>query len=537
MRSDNDRAIPAPKPSELWSLREDVTVELGPGDSPLRLRGRWGEVIVERPSSVVREALERMRLGPISLENAISGPGAGLTPIAQRTELHRILGQFQSLIVRSLSLRSGQPLLSVVPLTVRARFHPVPLAADIPIRLSTFAGLRTDGSTYYLESPLALHRVLLHRPEAVMLIASLAGPVTPAVLAASLPPIGQVIADALEYLTAAGLVVQAEGPAENLPVFAEDDDPALIGWSPTDLLFHASSTLGRHDHDYGFTYPAGDTATAEPVVKPQADSYIELHRPCWEELREADLSLTAAIEGRRSVRRHDARPITVTELGDLLYRTARVRSLITVEQEDHRVSGAPKAGYELSDRPYPSGGACYELEFYATAGRCAGLTPGVYHYDPLGHRLEQVTSDRKAVDEILGCARVAAAMGEPPQLLLSMTARFRRLSWKYEGLPYRLVLMHVGVLIQNLYLVCTAMRLAPCALGSVSIEAAARAFGTDWRVEPCVGQFIVGREPATSARDTSRWREVNDAQWADFARGAEVTAGATCEMTSERRAW
>jgi SagB-type dehydrogenase family enzyme len=518
MRSDPDRAGPSLKRSELWSLREDVSVELGPGDSPLRLRGRWGEVIVERPSAVVREALERMRLGPISLENALSGTGAGRAPAAQRTELYRILEEFQPLIIRSLSLPAGQPLLSVVPLTVRSRFRPVPLAADIPIRLSTFAGLRTDGSTYYLESPLALHRVLLHRAEAVMLIASLGSPITPTALAASAPPIGQVTADALEYLTATGLVVQAEAATPDLPVFAEDADLALIGWSPTDLLFHSSSTLGRHDHDFGATYPAGATAPAEPVVKSQAQEYIELHRPRWEELREADPTLTAAIEGRRSMRRHDASPVTVTELGDLLYRTARVRSLITVEQEDHRIPGGQQAGYELSDRPYPSGGACYELEFYATAGNCAGLAAGVYHYDPLGHRLEPVSADRAAVDELLGCARVAAAMDETPQLLLSMTARFRRLSWKYEGLPYRLVLMHVGVLIQSLYLVCTAMRLAPCALGSVSIEAAARAFGTDWRVEPCVGQFIIGREPGTSARDTSRWRKVGDAQWADFAR-------------------
>src|ERR1700688_1244031 len=102
MRSDHDRAVPPLKRSELWSLREDVTVELGPGDSPLRLRGRWGEVIVERPSPVVREALQRMRLGPISLENAISGPEAGRTPAAQAAELYRVLDLFQSLIVRSL---------------------------------------------------------------------------------------------------------------------------------------------------------------------------------------------------------------------------------------------------------------------------------------------------------------------------------------------------------------------------------------------------------------------------------------------------
>ena len=520
MRADDERTVSAQKLSERWSLREDVTVEMEPGDGPLRLRGRWGEVIVERPSRLVRDALARMRLGPISLENAISGREAVGTPAAQRAELYRVLDRLQSLIIRSLSLESGQPLLSVVPITVGSRFHPVPLAADIPIRLSAYAALRTDGNTYRLESPLALHRVLLHRAEAVMLITSLASPVTPAAVVASLPPIGQVTADALEYLTAAGMVVQAEEPAENPPVFAEDTDSAISGWSPTDLMFHASSTLGRHDHNFGVTYPTGETAPAEPAVKPQANEYIQLHRPRWEELCEADPPLTAAIEGRRSMRRHGARPITITELGDLLYRTARVRSLVTLEPQHHEVPGSPEVGYELSDRPYPSGGACYELEFYTTAGNCAGLVPGVYHYDPLGHRLEPVSEDREAVDELLACARVAAAMDDPPQVLISMTARFRRLSWKYEALAYRLVLMHVGVLTQNLYLVSTAMRLAACALGSVSIAAAARAFGTDWRVEPCVGQFILGREPDASGRDTSPWRKINDAEWADFARTA-----------------
>jgi SagB-type dehydrogenase family enzyme len=520
MTANHERAAPRVRRSELWSLREDVTIETGQGDSPLRLRGRWGEVIVERPSPLVRGALERMRLGPVSLENVVGSRAADRTLAAQWAELYRVFDRLQPLIIRSLSLESGQPLLSVVPLTVQSRFRPAPLTADIPIRLSAFAVLRSDGNTYCLESPLALHRVLLHRAEAVMLVASLAGPITPAALAASLPPVGPVTADALDYLAAAGMVVQAEGTAENPPVFAEDTDPALTGWSWADLMFHAFSTLGRHDHNFGVTYPTGQTVPPEPVVKRQADRYILLHRPRWEELSEADPTLTTAIEGRRSLRRHGARPVTVTELGDLLYRTARVRSLIAVEPENRPVGGGSEAGHELSDRSYPSGGACYELEFYATVGNCAGLARGIYHYDPLGHRLEPVSADRAAVDELLGCARVAAGMHEPPQVLISMTARFRRLGWKYEGLAYRLVLMHVGVVTQNLYLACTAMRLAPCAIGSVSITAAARAFGTDWRVEPCVGQFIVGRGPDAEGRDTGTWLKVNDPEWADLARAA-----------------
>jgi len=552
METEHGNAAATPKRAELWSLREDVSIELGSDDESILLRSRWGDVTIAQPSQLVREALRRMRLGPISLKNVFGvrgAPAAGHVPVGGHVpaagraaagdeapeppaQLYRVLDQLQPLVVRSLKLESGQPLLSVVPLTARARFRPVPLAADIPVRLSVFAGLRTDGREYLLESPLALHRVVLHRAEAAALIASLASPVTPAAFAAAWPAEGtggRLAADVLEYLAAAGMVVSAQAAQTGPPVFAEDTDPALTGWSPIDLTFHTCSTLGRHDHDFGITYPRGHDALTEPVVKPQASQYTPLYRPRFEDLCAADPPLTAVIEGRRSARRYGAEPMTVDELGELLYRTARVRSLITIPPAGPGVPGVPDApgapgvpaaGVALSDRPYPSGGACYELELYVTVGDCAGLRPGVYHYDPLGHRLEPVNPDRTAVNELLGCARVAAAMEHPPPVLITMTARFGRLSAKYEGLAYRLALMHVGVLIQSLYLVCTAMHLAPCALGAVSVDAAARAFGTDWRTEPCVGQFMVGSDPGPVDLDTSWWREINDARWADLARTA-----------------
>src|SRR5579872_4749654 len=157
--------------SELWSLREDVRI--GQGDGPLRLRTQWGEVTIERPSPVVREALRRMRLGPVSLEN-VTGPEPG---DSDRARLHAVLDRIQPLVIRTLGSATGQPLLSVVPLAPQARFDPVPLAPDTRVALSTFAQLRTDGREYRLESPLSLHRVQLHRPEALWLIGRLARPV------------------------------------------------------------------------------------------------------------------------------------------------------------------------------------------------------------------------------------------------------------------------------------------------------------------------------------------------------------------------
>jgi SagB-type dehydrogenase family enzyme len=550
------------KRSDLWSLREDVQVDLEPGDGPVRLRNRWGEVTIQRPTSAVREALSRMRLGPISLQNVISvresSSGARLTPSrredpgggeysAQWMQLHDVLEQLQPLIIRTLRFDAGQPLLSVVPLTPQSRFRLMPLSEDARVRLSAFAELRTDGREYFLESPLTLHRVLLHRAEAIWLLGSLGRPVTIAVACATaLPQLKPLIEDALAYLAAAGMVVLAEhSPGQDgaPPVFAEDDDQALAGWSQPDLTFHVRRTAGRHDKPLGITYPLGRAGSPQPVVKPQHAVGIPLHRPRWEDLSEVDPTLAVAMEGRRSVRRYGSDPVTAAELGDLLYRTARVRSLITLPPEGElavppeeaaageveAAGGAEAAGEtepagdldpKLSDRPYPGGGACYELELYVTVGACSGVPPGVYHYDPFGHRLEPVNMDRGAVDALLFRASHAAAMDKPPPLLVTMTARFQRLSWKYEGLAYAVALMDVGVLIQSLYLVCTAMRLAPCAIGAVDVSATARAFGTDWRIEPSVGQFIVGRRPEKRPEYAASWEQVNDAHWIDLARAA-----------------
>jgi SagB-type dehydrogenase family enzyme len=510
--------------SELWSLREDVRVSPVSEEGQVRLHSHWGDVTIERPSRVVREALHRMRLGPVSLENVIGarpepGPGGAASEVS-RARLYEVLDLIQPLVIRTLGLESGRPLLSVVPLTPQARFHPVPLPPDAHVRLSTFTQLRTDGREYRLESPLSLHRVQLHQPEAAWLICRLG---RPTVASGDIwAPLADISAEVLAYLAAAGMVVRTRGPDDDAGrgTPATADEPERTGWSPVDLMFHTRSTTGRHDNAFGITYPLGRAGSPEPVVKPRRPTPgIALHRPRWEDLS-ADPPLAIAMEGRRSTRVHGAEPLTADELGDLLYRAARVRALVTPADAGPEPADQEGTGPDprLSDRPYPGGGACYELELYVTIGQCTGLSPGVYHYDPFGHQLEPVNSDGTMVDDLLMSAAERAAMDVPPQVLITITARFRRISWKYEGMAYATVLKDVGVLFQSLYLVCTAMRLAPCALGSVRADATAHAFGTDWLLEPSVGQFILGRVPDTPVEYDWRWQPVNDAQWGDQAR-------------------
>jgi SagB-type dehydrogenase family enzyme len=481
----------------LWSFREDVHIVPEPDYGIVVVHSRWEDTSLPSPGSSVLEAMRRMSLGPISLDNVIRED-------AERQELDSLLGHLQHLVVRSFGVDPDRPLISVVPLTQQARFRLPALPLVHVVRLSRFALIRTDGNSYLIESPLSLYRVILHRAEALSKIGALLRPVFPSTIGPDSRPV-------VTYLIAAGMVVQGTDwdpfqPAE----FAEDTDPALVAWTPIDLMFHTRSTLGRHDSDFGATYPMGDHRSVEPVVKPPSGrTPISLPRPDWDELRAADPLLLAAVEGSRYTRHYGEQPLTAEQLGALLYRTARVRSLIGSADETSTIS--------TSDRPYPSSGSCYELELYATVDRCTKIPRGVYHYDPFKHRLEPIEADSASVDELLGKGRVAADLNETPAALFTITARFRRLSWKYDGLSYSLALKNVGALTQTLSLVSAAMGLAACGLDGSDIEALPRIIGIDWRVESTVGGFVVGHRAGSEGRSSGRYA-VNDAEWVDWAR-------------------
>jgi SagB-type dehydrogenase family enzyme len=80
-----------------------------------------------------------------------------------------------------------------------------------------------------------------------------------------------------------------------------------------------------------------------------------------------------------------------------------------------------------------------------------------------------------------------------PQILITMAARFNRISWKYSSIAYSLILKDVGVLIQTLYLMATDMGLGGCAIGSTNIALFAKMTGIEFHVEGPVGQFAMGR--------------------------------------------
>src|ERR1043166_6809872 len=93
--------------------------------------------------------------------------------------------------------------------------------------------------------------------------------------------------------------------------------------------------------------------------------------------------------------------------------------------------------------------------------RVAGVPPGIPHYAPLRPRLEGLEAPPADVATLLRFASAAAGGSVRPQVLIVIAARFRRVTSKYRAMAYALILKEVGVLFQNMYLVATAMGLAP----------------------------------------------------------------------------
>ncbi len=168
---------------------------------------------------------------------------------------------------------------------------------------------------------------------------------------------------------------------------------------------------------------------------------------------------------RHSTRSFDDRqPITLAELSQFLDSTARVQS-----KWKSRIDiggGGPVVAYAA--RPYPSGGSAYELELYlAVAGN--RIEDFQYSLDADRHALVPISGSTPELDAQLAAAELAVDRRDP-QILITIAARFDRISWKYSSIAYALILKDVGVLIRTLYLMATDMGLGGRAIGSIDID-------------------------------------------------------------------
>jgi SagB-type dehydrogenase family enzyme len=354
--------------------------------------------------------------------------------------------------------------------------------------LSRFACLRRDGNDFVLESSLAHARIVMNDCRTAALVAAVSVPASPAVLAEHPHGLNRESIDSvLSLMLRAGILCSVSKDG----ISCEDQNDSLQTWSFHDLFFHSRAREGRSAVPHGGTYRfLGRIPPPQAIKPPMGTEFFELDRPDLQQLERDDPPLARVHEQRRSIREFDAeRPVTAQQIGEFLFRVARTKdyqqSLVPNETDPVQM--------DFASRPYPSGGGLYEIEFYLVIQKCRGIDPGLYHYATDRHVLERLPAESEHTTDLLrDAAESTSTPLEEVQILVILAARVPRLAWKYESIAYSLVLKHVGVIFQSMYLAATAMGLAPCAVGGGDSDLFARATGLDYSTESSVGEFLLG---------------------------------------------
>ncbi|QYR20283.1 SagB family peptide dehydrogenase [Paenibacillus sp. sptzw28] len=352
-----------------------------------------------------------------------------------------------------------------------------------PYRLSRFAYIRReeDGGLY-ISSTLYQSRVSALDTLAVQLFQLLSTPVSLADAAGRIPEWPkEEIGAVMTLLLWAGII----SPTSQDGALYEDRHLPLIAWEFHDLLLHTRSRLQEDGVRRGGTYRFLHVVPPSPPAKPDLPpSSIPLYVPDMIRISREEESFAFVMENRVSGVERDRlhRHMDAEALGEFLFRTARIRM-----QYETVLFG------QYTGRPYPNAGSCYELELYAAVRSCPGLPDGLYAYDPNGHALRPYAG---ADSEELFQEALSARPEMDPQVLIAITARFQRISWKYESIAYSLVLKNAGVLIAYFYLTASAMNIPSFALGTGSLSRLTMLTGTDPLQEFPVGEFVLGRPAA-----------------------------------------
>ncbi|WP_247455861.1 SagB family peptide dehydrogenase [Bradyrhizobium sp. 166] len=243
-------------------------------------------------------------------------------------------------------------------------------------------------------------------------------------------------------------------------------------WSGHDLFFHTrtrrgyartllgKSTLeGQSDHQFRTTAIAND------------ERRLVLEPPILSSLFATDPPYAAVSARRQSVRRQGSTALTSGQLSEFLFRTL-------CEQGGRR--------------PYPSGGASYPLQTYLAVNRCRGVAPGLYAYDATAHELIAVGGPGLGLERLLADAAGTANVDESPQILLVLTADYRRMRLLYEDLSYSLILKEVGAVFQVAMMAAAAMGLGTCPLGCGDSLLFSELIGVDPTIETSVGELMLG---------------------------------------------
>lgn len=187
------------------------------------------------------------------------------------------------------------------------------------------------------------------------------------------------------------------------------------------------------------------------------------------------------IRTRRSVRTAAERLLPLSDLSALLEYSMRIQRV------------ASDTFGEISFRPTASGGARHPIDGFLAVLRVTDVPAGLYQYDPLGHRLNLLSSEPHDAETI--ARLLIAGMAKPPRCAPAVSVLFgavpKRTGCKYQDSALSIVFKDVGCLMQQLYLVGTGLGMQGAAVNGADVVAVERLMGFEEGAHAFVGGFVL----------------------------------------------
>jgi SagB-type dehydrogenase family enzyme len=175
------------------------------------------------------------------------------------------------------------------------------------------------------------------------------------------------------------------------------------------------------------------------------------------------VSLEETLNQRRSIREYSSEPLTLAEVGQILWATQGRTS-------------------ESGGRTAPSAGGLYPLDLFVAVGNVQSLSPGIYQYDSEKHRLVVIRVGDLRAD------LSSAALGQPcikdAPIGLVIAAVYSRVTGKYGERGVRYAHLEAGHAAQNACLEITALGLGAVTIGAFEDEKVQNVCGLNKEQEP-----------------------------------------------------
>lgn len=193
------------------------------------------------------------------------------------------------------------------------------------------------------------------------------------------------------------------------------------------------------------------------------------------------LSFDETLKKRRSIRRFSEKPLSLKQLGYLLWSSTGIQRVV----ENYAFRNAPSAG------------ALYPIETYVFAKKVDGLNMGLYHYNIRSHLLEELAIGDFSV--LLAQACLGQEMLISGGVVFIWSGLFVRSKWKYRQRAYRYVYLDCGHIAQNLALCASSLGLGSCQVGAFYDDEINEIVGLDGKEESAIYLSVVGYPTRTQS--------------------------------------